>query len=33
MEVKPTLLDRIREALKGDSEMEEINENMSKGKV
>jgi hypothetical protein len=33
MEVKPTLLDRIREAQKGDSEMEEIKENMSKGKA
>jgi hypothetical protein len=32
MEVKPTLLDRIREAQKGDSEMDEIKENMSKGK-
>jgi hypothetical protein len=29
MEVKPTLLDRIREAQKGDREMEEIKENMS----
>jgi hypothetical protein len=33
MEVKPTLLDRIGEAQKGDSEMEEIKENMSKGKA
>jgi sugar lactone lactonase YvrE len=31
--VKPTLLDRIREAQKGDSEMEEIKENISKGKT
>jgi hypothetical protein len=33
MEVKPTLLDRNREAQKGDSEMEEIKENTSKGKA
>jgi hypothetical protein len=33
MEVKPTLLDRIREAQKGDSEMEELKDNMSKGKT
>jgi hypothetical protein len=33
MEVNPTLLDRIREAQKGDSEMEEIKQNMSKGKA
>jgi hypothetical protein len=31
MQVKPTLLDRIREVQKGDSEMEEIKENMRKG--
>jgi hypothetical protein len=33
MEVKTMLLDRIREAQKGDSEMVEIKENMSKGKA
>jgi hypothetical protein len=33
MEVKSTLLDRIREDQKGDSEMVEIKENMSKGKA
>jgi ribonuclease HI len=33
MEVMPTLFDRIREAQKGDSEMEEIKGNMSKGKA
>ncbi|XP_073351727.1 uncharacterized protein [Aegilops tauschii subsp. strangulata] len=33
LEVKPTLLDRIREAQKGDKEIAEINENMVKGKA
>jgi hypothetical protein len=33
MEVVPTLLDRIREAQKGDDEMDEIKENMEKGKA
>jgi hypothetical protein len=33
MEVKPTLLDRIREAQKGDNEMDEIKENMRNGKA
>jgi hypothetical protein len=33
MEVKPMLLDRIREAQKGDSEMVEIEESISKGKA
>ncbi|XP_073355036.1 uncharacterized protein [Aegilops tauschii subsp. strangulata] len=33
LEVKPTLLDRSREAQKGDKEIAEIKENMVKGKV
>ena len=33
MEVKPTLLDQIREAQKKDNEMNEIRENMSNGKA
>ncbi|XP_073362331.1 uncharacterized protein [Aegilops tauschii subsp. strangulata] len=33
LEVKPTLLDRIREARKGDKEIAEIKENMVKGKA
>ena len=33
LEVKPTLLDRIREAQKGDKEIVEIKENMVKGKA
>ena len=33
LEVKPTLIDRIREAQREDSEIWEIKENMSKGKA
>lgn len=33
LEVKPTLLDRIREAQKNDKEIAEIKENMVKGKA